>query len=70
MPTADGSKTVTLSGEAVSTLEKLGRRLGTSTLEETLGRIIGTQAAIAEQVSQGNVVRIQGDANTINVARR
>ena len=66
----DGERTVTLSPEAVSALVKIGKRLGTTTLEETLGKVIGNQAAIAEQVSQGNTVRIQGDLNTINVVRR
>lgn len=60
--------TFVLSDDALAALKKIAEQLGTTDLNQALGRVIGTQAAIAEQVQKGNVVTIE-DLKTLRVKK-
>ena len=53
------SLTITLGPESLEALRKIGWSLGTASIEETLSRVIGSQAAITEEVRKGNSVVIK-----------
>lgn len=60
--------TFVLSDDALAALKKIAEQLGITDLNQALGRAIGTQAAIAEQVQKGNVVTIE-DLKTLRVKK-
>jgi hypothetical protein len=61
------SVTIQLGPESLEALRKIGKSLGTASIQETLSRVIGSQAAIVEEVRKGNSAVIKDPSGQLFV---
>lgn len=61
--------TVTLSPQSIELLRKIGESYGSSSIEDALGHVIGSQAAIVDAINQGNQVVIRDHPGKLVVSK-